>query len=52
MRFVPVFAAAKPQLALGAFVVRSTGKRAKREWTPLLADPLEGVRSVGAVKWC
>jgi hypothetical protein len=21
-------------------------------WTPLLADPLEGARSVGAVNWC
>jgi hypothetical protein len=40
------------QLALGVFVMRSTGKCAKREWTPLLGDSLEGVRSVGAVKWC
>jgi hypothetical protein len=22
-----------------------------QEWTPLLADPLEGVRSVGTVEW-
>jgi len=29
------------QLALGVFVMRSTGKCAKREWTPLLGDSLE-----------
>jgi hypothetical protein len=26
--------------------------RNELEWRPSLADPLEDVRSVGAVKWC
>jgi hypothetical protein len=35
-----------------AFLGGQLGDLLYLRWTPLLADPLEGARSVGAVNWC